>query len=465
MEMNPLKLILDRVRVPSLTKTLRGANSITIILLVTGVLVVVNALAAYQDVRWDLSESRRFTLAPQTMDLLKKLNRKVTIYAFNQRGSDEERKSMELLESYRSHSPYIQFRLLDPDQHPAEAKEFKVSQSGTMIVTTESGRQARGTGIIEAEVTRAMLRALREGGQAVYFLEGHGEHELNDSLKPGYFQLRATLEQEGYTPKSIRMLNGGLIPEDAAVVVVAGPKIALQLTEVESLRRYLQRGGRLAVLADPQVDTGLEGLLAEWGITLGAGVVMDQGARTFGGSFTLPLITSYSTHEIVRELKLPTLFAEARPIYLDNKHKTYAGLPLAQTSTQSWAELNVAAFPPTHDPTKEAHGPFALAVASAPRAMQSDVKGSPRMVVVGDSDFLSNVYFNFSGNRDLFLNMLSWLVEGLDEFTIRPQQMNVSPVILSERQAQILFAVPVVLLPLAITVTGWGIWRYRRTRL
>lgn len=97
--------------------------------------------------------------------------------------------------------------------------------------------------------------------------------------------------------------------------------------------------------------------------------------------------------------------------------------------------------------------------------MLEDIKGSPRLVVVGDSDFLSNVYFNFSGNRDLFLNMLNWLVQGLDAFSIRPQEANVSPIILSEQQANLLLAVPVIALPLLITITGWGIWRYRRTRV
>jgi len=93
------------------------------------------------------------------------------------------------------------------------------------------------------------------------------------------------------------------------------------------------------------------------------------------------------------------------------------------------------------------------------------VKGSPRMIVVGDSDFLSNVYFNFSGNRDLFLNMLNWLMQGLDSYTIRPQPVNVSPIILSEHQARVLFVVPVVAVPLLITCAGWGIWRYRRMRV
>src|SRR3989442_4827565 len=391
------------------SKALRGANSVVIIGLVAAVLIVVNALAAYREVRWDWSETHRFTLAPQTLDLLKQLAQEVTIYAFVQKGSDEERLGTGLLETYHAKSPKIRYHVLDPDQRPAQAKECGVNQYGTWVVTTASGRQARSTAITESEITGALLRALREHGQSVYFLEGHGEHELNDSGKEGYFQLRAILEQEGYTPKSARILSGEPIPADAATVVLAGPKIPLRPADVESLQPYLDRRGRLAGLADPHIDTGLEPLLAQWGITLGPGVVVDQEGRTFGGSYTLPLITTYSVHEIVRELKLPTLFPEARPLFLDLKSPTAVLLSLAQTSSQSWAELDMQVRPPQYDPNRERHGPFVLAVAAAPRDMLSDVKGSPRMIVVGDSAFLSNAYSDFSRNRDLFFNMLNSL--------------------------------------------------------
>src|SRR5437867_8318742 len=344
-------------------KALRGANSVVMIGLVAAVLIVVNALAAYREVRWDWSETRRFTFAPQTLDLLKQLDQEVTIYAFIEKGSDEAKRGAELLETYLTKSPKIRYHVMDPNQHPAQAKEFGVNQYGTVVVTTAAGRQARGTAITESEITGALLRAFRERGQAVYFLEGHGEHELNDSGKAGYFQLRAILEQEGYTPKSARLLSDEPIPADAASVVVAGPKIPLRASEEESLKQYLDRGGRLAVLADPLIDTGLEPLLVHWGITLGPGVVVDQEGRTFGGSYTLPLITTYSVHEIVRELKLPTLFPEARPWFL-NLNSPTAGLnSLAQPTGQSWAELDMQVRPPQYDPDRERRGPFVLAVA------------------------------------------------------------------------------------------------------
>src|SRR5207244_10701914 len=117
--------------------------------------------------------------------------------AYVDKGRDAERLRIVLLETRRAQAPKVRNHLLDPDQHPAQAKEFGVNQYGTLVVTTASGRQARSTAITESEMTGALLRALREHGQSVYFLEGHGEHELTDSGKEGYFQLRAILEQEG----------------------------------------------------------------------------------------------------------------------------------------------------------------------------------------------------------------------------------------------------------------------------
>src|SRR5207245_8733429 len=149
-------------------KALRGANSVVMIGLVAAVLIVVNALAAYREVRWDWSETHRFTLAPQTLELLKQLAQEVTIYAFVQKGSDEERLGTDLLETYHAQSPKIRYHVLYPDQPPAQAKEFGVNQYGTMVVRTAKGRQARGTAMTESEVTGARLRALRECGQPVY---------------------------------------------------------------------------------------------------------------------------------------------------------------------------------------------------------------------------------------------------------------------------------------------------------
>ncbi|MES4786880.1 MAG: hypothetical protein C4294_14885, partial [Nitrospiraceae bacterium] len=121
-------------------------------------LAVINAMASYRPMRWDLSEFKSFTLAPQTIDLLEHLDQNVTVYAFIQRGSDSERKTPGLLEAYRAKTPRLTYRIIDPDQHPVEAKEFGITQYDNIVVKTASGRRARGATVTEAEITGALLR-------------------------------------------------------------------------------------------------------------------------------------------------------------------------------------------------------------------------------------------------------------------------------------------------------------------
>src|SRR5262245_26653084 len=56
-----------------------GMNSILMVVLFTGILVIVNFLAARHSKRWDLSETQHFTLAPQTYQVLRGLTQEVKV--------------------------------------------------------------------------------------------------------------------------------------------------------------------------------------------------------------------------------------------------------------------------------------------------------------------------------------------------------------------------------------------------
>ena len=85
-----------------------------------------------------------------------------------------------------------------------------------------------------------------------------------------------------------------------------------------------------------------------------------------------------------------------------------------------------------------------------------------QLAVFGDSDFAANGYFNLSGNGDLFLNTVNYLTEEEQLISVRPAKTPVRPLSLTSTQAQILFLVPMVLMPLGIIAVGIGVWRSRR---
>jgi ABC-type uncharacterized transport system involved in gliding motility auxiliary subunit len=85
-----------------------------------------------------------------------------------------------------------------------------------------------------------------------------------------------------------------------------------------------------------------------------------------------------------------------------------------------------------------------------------------RTVVIGDSDFASNQYFNHQRNGDLFLNVISWLAEDEDLISIRPKSQENRAIVLTSAGATTLFWLAVVLLPVSALFGGIWVWRRRR---
>jgi len=75
-----------------------------------------------------------------------------------------------------------------------------------------------------------------------------------------------------------------------------------------------------------------------------------------------------------------------------------------------------------------------------------------RIVVYGTSSIAANQFLNIQGNRDFFLNTVSWLAEEEDQISIRPKDVKQTPVFMSSNQAQAVFLLPIVVLPALVLV-------------
>src|SRR5262249_54240256 len=121
---------------------------------------------------------------------------------------------------------------------------------------------------------------------------------------------------------------------------------------------------------------------------------------------------------------------------------------LARTSAESWGETDRASLqagqvkPDPQDPK----GPLPVAAVAT--------KDKARIVVYGTSNLASNQFLNVQGNRDFFLNTVSWLAEQEDQLSIRPKETKQTPVFLTSQQAQVIFLVPVIVLPGLVLVGG-----------
>lgn len=468
--------------------TRHGASALILILLVLGILVFVEAISARHSARIDLTAGKRFTLSEQTFKILKNLEKPVRVTAFYQEGSPEAEEAMDLLDQYSYASRKFSSTFVDPDRFPGEARRYKITAYGTMVLETDT-REEKITHATEQELTNALLRVMRQAEKVIYFISGHDEKSTEDYGKDGYSGVKKAIEDQNYVVRDLLLMRVEEVPADASVLIIAGPKKALFPEEIFTLKRFIDQGGHLLILIDPETDTGLRDFLKSCGIEVGQDIVVDKLSRLFGADYLTPIVSEYAGyHPITENFKTASFFPLARSIRVakavpQHVHNT----ELAKTGPNSWAETDLLMLKKgsaSFDSEKDAMGPIPVAMVStiqhetgeakdgqAEEAVKDkseefdDKKDAPRparIVVFGDSDFVGNSYVDLSGNRDLFMNTLSWLAEEEDLIAIRPKERESQPVVLSYTQTRVIFWASVVLLPGGVLIIGVVVLRQRR---
>ncbi len=445
---------------------------------VVAILILVNFLAGRHSGRLDLTENKAFSLSEQTVKVLESLPRDVSITAFYRELEPTRQKLEDLLAEYRYHSPKLSVKYVDPDKSPGEVKRYGITEYGTIVV--ESGKQESRVNTADEEaLTNAIIKVTKDRELVVYVTSGHGERSLTDKERNGLSLLDAGLDKQHYTRKVLILSQG--VPADASVVMIPGPQKPFLAVEKQMITDYLDRGGRLFLMEDPDTDPGLGDFMAPYGVEARKDIVIDRVSQIFGQDPRVPMVPpdGYDeTHPITKNFHFQTFFPLASSIEV--KNPAPAGVTvtsLAKTSSMSWGEKNAEAELKTGrirlDQGVDTPGPLTLGVAiekkldgAEKNASDTDKKTPPkaetRIILFGNSAFLSNTYFNASGNGDLGLSCIAWLAEQEDLISIRPKSTTPRIVILSPQEVFYYFWTIVALAPLAIAVAGVGIWWRRR---
>jgi hypothetical protein len=151
---------------------------------------------------------------------------------------------------------------------------------------------------------------------------------------------------------------------------------------------------------------------------------------------------------------------------------------IVSTSNDSWAERDLEVWRETGTAAlgeNDLAGPVPIAVAGyvTPRGAEGDggEDGSEaegdrptgaRLVVFGDSDFMSNEFIENFRNRDLFLNSVTWLMGDIAKISVRPNVAAATRFQLSADQFQRIQYLSLFLLPETIAVIGVLAWWFRR---
>ncbi|MEO5956173.1 MAG: DUF4350 domain-containing protein [Nitrospiraceae bacterium] len=442
--------------------TRMGANSLLMILLFISILAIVNFLAARHSIRWDLSENQNFSLSPQTHRVLRNLPREVLVTVFTREKDPGYQSYKERLDSYRQASSKITVEFVDPERQPKIAQTYGISRTDTAVFES-GGHTVRITAPSEVELTGAFIRVSQDSKKRVLFLEGHGEPSLDDRERTGLSAAREILVKQGYDVGTVSLLKETAVPDHTAILVVAGPRRPVIIEEQERIHSYVEKGGHLLLLLDPNTQADLNPLLKRWGLGVGPGSLVDLQDRLAQGDLTSLLVRTFTEHEITQDLSAAVLFPLARHITFDEQvGAAWDYVPLARTSPNSWAETDLKGRIVNLDEKEDIKGPLPMAAALTPKITPEEAKPRPAIVVIGNSTFATNAFVNFPGNSDFFLHTAGWLAEERNMMAIAPKDSALRPFTPNPLQERALLYLQVILLPATMFLSGIMVWRRRR---
>lgn len=433
----------------------RSFTSAFAILLVLAITTVVNVGAVRYDWRKDVTATKRFSLSEQSVDVVSKLDEPVVVHAWFQ-GTDGALKNFRsLMEEYADHTTLLTVEYHDPFEDRILAEEQKIlSTAGTVILKKGDREQRLESSFDEEAFTNGLVRVSSSIQHTVCVTTDHGELDPDDEYsQTGLGIAKIRLEGQNYTFNKISLLATPPTPEGCAVTILGGPRTELLPMERDRLAAYVAGGGKLIVMLDPATTPETAADLARFGVKVGNDVVIegDPNRQSPEGPTAVILDpSSFDFSPITEKLKGFVQLVMVRSV---SKGPEVVGLnvqELARTTDQSWAETTLdSTTPPTPDADKDIVGRVPVVVTvevtdpagivttsaaapavdaaglpiAAPVATGAPVdiprKAGGKLMVVGDSDFASNLYLTRSNNQDLLFNTIAWMVGEVDQLTIR----------------------------------------------
>jgi hypothetical protein len=359
----------------------------------------------------------------------------------------------------------VRVRELDHTRDPGAALEFRrrhglAADAGPDLVLFESGPARRlvyarelseydTAALLRGEAGAAptafkgeplftsALHGVQEGRpRRACFLAGHREHDFTDAApQQGYRQFADLLARDNIEARPLRLDGGAEVPRDCELLIIAGPQDPFTARELAALNGYLRQGGRLLVLFRTRTVTGLESLLADWGLDAPDSLVADPPNTDAG----LLQAGRFGAHPVTRPLRDARLLLLQPRLVRAREVAALAGAPARAADLVLTGTNGVAATTFTRDAWRMAPGdprgalPVAAAVEKGALPGVAASVGTTRIVAVGDATFLANQLLDLGANRDFAVLAVNWLLDrsallaGLPPQPVRAYKVTMSP--------------------------------------
>jgi ABC-type uncharacterized transport system involved in gliding motility auxiliary subunit len=488
---------------PSFSLARRWTLSLNVFLSIVAVVALVgmiNYLAARHFQRIPVSAIARMELSPQTRRILQSVTNDVRVTVYYDRTDDLYEMVNGLLKEYKFANTRIAVETVDYVKDPAgaqlvKAKHQLAAEQKNLVIFECNGNKKI---IYEKELSDLDLEPLISGrsrevrrsafkGELLftsaiysvtspralkaYFLKGHGEHSPESTDKDaGYSRFAGLLKDNNIDWATLSLLGTNEVPADCSLLIIAGPMTTMTAEELGKVESYLSNGGRLLALFNvfsSTRNTGVEGLLANWGVEVRKAVAMDR----LNSSSGQDLITEYfGTHPISAPLlgvQLHMVYPRVMTKAARGAHRTDAPTVSELVSTSPMATI-VTDFRgeglPYPSPTDfRTNSTIAVAIEKGKLQGLTTDRGTTRAVVVGDSFFWNNNMIDSAANRDFASLALNWLLDRSQLLgSLAPRPIPQFRVIMTEKQMTAVRWILLLGMPGSVLLLGSMMWVRRR---
>lgn len=420
------------------------------------------ALAHEHRIEHDLTQNGRNTLSAPTLEVLRQLDGPVRITAYatrkDTRGDDVHGRIKDFLRPYQRVMPDLSLTIVDPREHPRAAQAAGVRHDVEFVVEYKQ-RTEHLTEFTQQAFANLLMRLARGAERLVLWLEGHGERRLDGTANHDLGDFGRQLVRKGFRTNSVNLAIVPEVPANSALLVITTPQTSVSALEMQKIRAYVEQGGNLLWLIDPEPLRGLQPLAEQLGLVLMPGVVVDPTAAKYSASpaFAVGTSAGYSPHAVTSTLYLNTMFPFSRQIGVIESDE-WRVIPLVEVAPQGWVELGDPEGIPNFDKSREIPGPVTIAV-SLERTVNDKAQ---RVIALGNASFLSNAFLGNGGNLDLGINLINWLVGDDNLITVQPRPSPDSRLEISQVGLYLIAGAALLVLPLAFMIAGLVIWWRRR---
>lgn len=448
------------------------------IVLLLGCIGFAGWLSNEYDSRSDWTAGKRHSLSQETLNLLKQLSSPVKLRSYQTDDPALNQAIKEILQRYKNNKADFEFQLINPDIFIEQAKTDGIQRYGQTVIEYQ-GQLELIDSLSEENLSNALLRLQRKHKPNLLFVANHNERKISDSSAAGYSSLAAQLSNKGFNSQPINLLKQALPTDinntETNVLILGSIKTPLLLSEQEKILAFISAGGSLLWLQDPQQDVSLKKLQDALQINFVEGTLIDDNPEIsrmlkLSHPAMIPVL-EYKMHPITEKMQYFTLFTVATALQASTNQSSENNTDNSQawihsdlliSSENSWAETSDLSSIVEFNPAEDIRGPLTLGIAQQRQIKINDRLVAQRVVVIGDTDFLSNSHLGHGANLDFIIKTMNWLAEDDQLITISPKTAADLTLKLSATYTSIIGLFFLIGLPLILFSSGAYIWFKRR---